>query len=109
MKFKLEDLTKILDRRSYRPGKVIFRESQTASTAFIVLEGQVRTYDWRRGRYEIFDLGCPWPNVRRTGVDNWQRPYGHRQHHGRMRGTGSARRKRRIKAEEGRSILAVLD
>ena len=41
LKFKLDDLTDILDRRSYGPGKVIFREGQSASTAFIVLEGQV--------------------------------------------------------------------
>ena len=30
-----------MDRRAYGAGKVIFREGQTASTAFIVLEGQV--------------------------------------------------------------------
>ena len=41
MKFNREDLSEILDRRKFAAGKVIFREGQTASTAFIVLEGQV--------------------------------------------------------------------
>lgn len=41
MTFKRDALSEVLDRRVFGPGSVIFREGETAGTAYIVLKGSV--------------------------------------------------------------------